>query len=44
LRTETLAGDLSQCGHGGGYEALGGWRFGNTIDGALAEYLLVPAA
>lgn len=39
-----LSGDLSQCGHGGGYEALGGWRFGNTIDGAMAEYLLVPAA
>jgi alcohol dehydrogenase len=39
-----LSGDLSQCGHGGGYEALGGWRFGNTIDGAQAEYLLVPAA
>src|ERR1035437_7919865 len=28
-----LSGHLSQCGHGGGYEALGGWRFGNTIDG-----------
>ena len=27
-----------------GYEALGGWRFGNTIDGAQAEYLLVPYA
>jgi threonine dehydrogenase-like Zn-dependent dehydrogenase len=39
-----LSGNLSQCGHGGGYEALGGWRFGNTIDGAQAEYLLVPAA
>jgi alcohol dehydrogenase len=39
-----LSGHLSQCGHGGGYEALGGWRFGNTIDGAQAEYLLVPAA
>jgi alcohol dehydrogenase len=23
---------------------LGGWRFGNTIDGAWAEYLLVPDA
>src|SRR4051794_2618483 len=32
-----LSGDLSQCGHGGGYEAIGGWRFGNTIDGAQAE-------
>ena len=39
-----LSGNLSQCGHGGGFEALGGWRFGNTIDGAQAEYLLVPAA
>ena len=39
-----LSGKTSQCGHGGGYEALGGWRFGNTIDGAQAEYLLVPAA
>jgi alcohol dehydrogenase len=39
-----LRGSLSQCGHGGGYEALGGWRFGNTIDGAQAEYLRVPAA
>jgi len=35
---------MSQCGHGGGYEALGGWRFGNTINGAQAEYLLVPHA
>jgi alcohol dehydrogenase len=39
-----LSGNRSQCGHGDGYEALGGWRFGNTIDGAQAEYLLVPAA
>lgn len=39
-----LSGKLSQCGHGGGYEAIGGWRFGNTIDGAQAEYLLVPYA
>jgi len=39
-----LSGNLSQCGHGGGYEALGGWRFGNTINGAQAEYLLVPHA
>jgi threonine dehydrogenase-like Zn-dependent dehydrogenase len=29
----------AQCGG-----ALGGWRFGNTIDGAWAEYLLVPHA
>jgi threonine dehydrogenase-like Zn-dependent dehydrogenase len=39
-----LSGHLSQCGHGAGYEALGGWRFGNTIDGAQAEYLRVPNA
>ena len=36
-----LSGHLSQCGHGTGYEAIGGWRFGNTINGAQAEYLLV---
>ena len=39
-----LSGHLSQCGHGHGYEAIGGWRFGNTINGAQAEYLLVPHA
>jgi threonine dehydrogenase-like Zn-dependent dehydrogenase len=40
-----LSGHAAQCGHGGdGYEAIGGWRFGNTIDGAQAEYLLVPHA
>lgn len=39
-----LSGHQSQCGHGGGYEAIGGWRFGNTIHGAQAEYLLVPHA
>jgi threonine dehydrogenase-like Zn-dependent dehydrogenase len=39
-----LSGKLSQCGHGSGYEAIGGWRFGNTIDGAQAEYILVPYA
>src|SRR6187401_770550 len=39
-----LAGHLSQCGHGHGYEAIGGWRFGNTINGAQAQYLLVPSA
>jgi threonine dehydrogenase-like Zn-dependent dehydrogenase len=39
-----LSGSLSQCGHGSGYEAIGGWRFGNTINGAQAEYLLVPNA
>jgi alcohol dehydrogenase len=40
-----LSGSPSQCGHGGdGYEALGGWRFGNTIDGCQAEYVLIPDA
>jgi threonine dehydrogenase-like Zn-dependent dehydrogenase len=39
-----LSGHHSQCGHGGTCEALGGWRFGNTIDGAQAEYLVVPNA
>src|SRR6195952_1818138 len=39
-----LSGHLSQCGHGDGYEALGGGRFGNTINGSQAEYLLVPSA
>ena len=27
-----------------GYKPLGGWRFGNTIDGCQAEYVLVPDA
>jgi alcohol dehydrogenase len=39
-----LSGHLSQCGHGGGYEALGGWRLGNTIHGAQAEYVKIPYA
>lgn len=40
-----LSGSPSQCGHsGGGYEAIGGWRFGNTIDGCQAEYVVVPSA
>jgi threonine dehydrogenase-like Zn-dependent dehydrogenase len=39
-----FSGHPSQCGHGAGYEAIGGWRFGNTIHGAQAEYLLVPYA
>src|SRR5215208_1718190 len=39
-----LSGHSSQCGHGEGIEAIGGWRFGNTINGAQAEYLSVPYA
>jgi len=34
-----LAGDRSQCGG-----PLGGWQLGNTIDGAQAEYVLIPHA
>lgn len=39
-----LLGHSSQCGHGLGFEPLGGWRFGNTINGAQAEFLKVPFA
>jgi threonine dehydrogenase-like Zn-dependent dehydrogenase len=41
-----LCGRHSQDGRANehGWKALGGWRFGNTIDGAQAEYLLVPDA
>ena len=39
-----LSAQWSQCGHGEGVEAIGGWRFGNTINGAQAEYLLIPNA
>ncbi|MDB5693890.1 MAG: alcohol dehydrogenase [Alphaproteobacteria bacterium] len=42
----SLCGCLSQDGpdtrHG--FKAMGGWRFGNTIDGCQAEYVLVPNA
>jgi len=34
-----LSGDWSQCGG-----PIGGWKFGNSINGAQAEYLLVPSA
>jgi alcohol dehydrogenase len=34
-----LAGDKSQCGG-----PLGGWQLGNTIDGAQAEFVLIPHA
>jgi alcohol dehydrogenase len=41
-----LCGYHSQDGAGTthGWRALGGWRFGNTIDGSQADYLLVPDA
>lgn len=41
-----LCGCHSQDGPGTkhGFQPMGGWRFGNTIDGAQAEYLLVPDA
>jgi alcohol dehydrogenase len=35
-----LSGHLAQCGG----KPIGGWRFGNTIDGCQAEYVLVPHA
>jgi len=37
--TYCLSGEWSQCGG-----PIGGWKFGNTINGAQAEYLLVPNA
>ncbi|GER04750.1 hypothetical protein JCM17846_24320 [Iodidimonas nitroreducens] len=42
----SLYGFHSQCGAGTahGWKALGGWRIGNTQDGAQADYLLVPDA
>ena len=41
-----LCGCSSQDGgfNKSGFEAIGGWRFGNTIDGCQAEYVLVPDA
>jgi threonine dehydrogenase-like Zn-dependent dehydrogenase len=41
-----LDGCGAQCGAGTahGWKPMGGWRFGNTIDGAQADYLLVPDA
>jgi alcohol dehydrogenase len=37
--TDCLSGHWSQCGG-----PIGGWKFGNTIHGAQAEFLLVPHA
>ena len=41
-----LCGCSSQDGAGTkhGFKPMGGWRFGNTIDGCQAEYVLVPDA
>jgi len=40
-----LSGDAAQCSHGGdAFEAIGGWRFGNTINGVQADYAIVPNA
>jgi len=41
-----LAGCLAQDGAGTahGWKPIGGWKFGNTIDGCQAEYVLVPDA
>jgi threonine dehydrogenase-like Zn-dependent dehydrogenase len=42
----SLAGYHSQDGVGAahGWKPMGGWKFGNTIDGCQAEYVLVPDA
>src|SRR4029079_6477231 len=32
-----LSGQLSQCGHGSRYEAIGGWRFGKQNKGTPRE-------
>ena len=41
-----LCGQPSQDGAGTrhGFKAMGGWKFGNTIDGCQAEFVLVPDA
>ena len=41
-----LCGCLSQDGSDEkhGFKAIGGWKFGNTIDGCQAEYVRVPDA
>ena len=42
----SLCGCHAQDGAGTahGWKAIGGWKFGNTIDGCQAEYVLVPDA
>jgi alcohol dehydrogenase len=44
--TACLCGCASQDGgfNSSGFKAMGGWRFGNTIDGSQAEFILVPDA
>ncbi len=54
LGQRVIVGAITPCGHCSscldnhgsqcGGHAMGGWKFGNTIDGAQAEYLLVPDA
>ncbi len=39
-----LSGHLSQCGDGESYQAIGGWRLGNTLNGTQAEYVRIPHA
>jgi len=39
-----LVGAITPCGHGAGYQAIGGWRMGNTLNGAQAEYVRIPFA
>lgn len=50
--TPSMTSNACQCGRCSqdgagtrhGWKPLGGWRFGNTIDGSQAEYILVPDA
>ena len=50
--TPSMTSNACQCGRCSqdgagtkhGWKPLGGWRFGNTIDGCQAEYVLVPDA
>lgn len=50
--TPSGVSNACQCGCGSqdgagarhGWKPIGGWRFGNTIDGCQAEYLLAPDA
>ena len=49
INDRVLVSAITPCGHCGACphcdgKAVGGWRFGNTIDGCHAEYLLVPYA